>query len=237
VIERPTRSCPYPRPDGWETDTTPFSSADMSFSPDALESTDAIDETELRERIAKVSAVEEAGNAGSADAAEQPGGMSASLKGMLLLNLGAALFGSNMVSRPTHANASASHLQTVAPQAFSIFLPSVGGHLTKLLPKHGRVAGRMPGSQLGHSFHALWRAAQVAIKAAEDSMSSTALSATRFSIAALAFAPYVWRGLKLPHVRRSAAELALWLLGGLLLALLRTQPWTPLPSHAMVLHH
>jgi drug/metabolite transporter (DMT)-like permease len=48
-------------------------------------------------------------------------------------------------------------------------------------------------------------------------MSSTALSATRFSIAALAFAPYVWRGLKLPHVRRSAAELALWLLGGLLL--------------------
>ena len=48
-------------------------------------------------------------------------------------------------------------------------------------------------------------------------MSSTALSATRFSIAALAFAPYVWRGLKLPHVRRSAAELALWLLGGLTL--------------------
>ena len=55
----------------------------------------------------------------------------------------------------------------------------------------------------------------MAIKAAEDSMSSTALSATRFGIAALAFAPYVWRGLKLPHVRRSAAELALWLLGAL----------------------
>jgi hypothetical protein len=45
-------------------------------------------------------------------------------------------------------------------------------------------------------------------------MSSTALSATRFGIAALAFAPYVWRGLKIPQVRRSAAELALWLFGG-----------------------
>lgn len=44
-------------------------------------------------------------------------------------------------------------------------------------------------------------------------MSSTALSASRFAIAALAFAPYVWRGLKLPHVRRNAAELALWLFG------------------------
>lgn len=47
-------------------------------------------------------------------------------------------------------------------------------------------------------------------------MSSTALSATRFGIAALAFAPYVWRGLKVPQVRRSAAELALWLFGVLL---------------------
>ncbi len=54
---------------------------------------------------------------------------------------------------------------------------------------------------------------QVAIKAAEDSMSSTALSASRFAIAALAFAPFVVRGLRLPHVRRNAAELALWLFG------------------------
>jgi hypothetical protein len=45
-------------------------------------------------------------------------------------------------------------------------------------------------------------------------MSSTALSATRFGLAALAFAPYVWRGLKIPQVRRSAAELSLWLFGG-----------------------
>ena len=44
-------------------------------------------------------------------------------------------------------------------------------------------------------------------------MSSTALSASRFAIAALAFAPYVVRGLRLPHVRRNAAELALWLFG------------------------
>ena len=44
-------------------------------------------------------------------------------------------------------------------------------------------------------------------------MSSTALSAMRFGIAAAVFAPYVWRGLKLPHVRNNAAELALWLFG------------------------
>lgn len=50
-------------------------------------------------------------------------------------------------------------------------------------------------------------------------MSSTALSATRFAIAALAFTPYVIRGLKLPHVRKNAAELALWLFGA------------PLPPH------
>lgn len=85
-----------------------------------------------------------------------------------------------------------------------------------MLLDHGGLAAKRPGSQLEAS-HVLRHAAQVAIKAAEDSMSSTALSATRFGIAALAFAPYVWRGLKLPHVRRSAAELALWLLGGLLL--------------------
>mmetsp|Transcript_20667 Transcript_20667/g.62280 ORF Transcript_20667/g.62280 Transcript_20667/m.62280 type:complete len:473 (+) Transcript_20667:213-1631(+) len=61
---------------------------------------------------------------------------------------------------------------------------------------------------------ALFGSNMVAIKAAEDSMSSTALSATRFAIAALAFTPYVIRGLKLPHVRKNAAELALWLFGG-----------------------
>lgn len=44
-------------------------------------------------------------------------------------------------------------------------------------------------------------------------MSSTALSASRFAIAALAFAPYVWRGLQISAVRRNAAELALWLFG------------------------
>ena len=124
VIERPTRSCPYPRPDGWETDTTPFSSADLAFSPEALESTDAIDETELRERIAAVSAAEEAGNADTDDAADQPGGMSASLKGMLLLNLGAALFGSNMVRRAAYALDI--HLETAAPQAVSMMPLLVG---------------------------------------------------------------------------------------------------------------
>lgn len=153
VIERPTETCPYPRPDGYATDASPFASVDLSFSPDAIDTADSIDASQLRARIAEVSAAQEEGDAGGGggDAdAEKPAGMNASLKGMLLLNLGAALFGSNMV----------------------------------------------------------------AIKAAEDSMSSTALSATRFGIAALAFAPYVWRGLKLPQVRRSAAELALWLFGG-----------------------
>lgn len=80
-------------------------------------------------------------------------GMSKSLEGMVLLNIGAALFGSNMV----------------------------------------------------------------AIKAAEDSMSSTALSAMRFAIAAIAFTPWVVRGLRIPEVRKSSVELAFWLFGGYLL--------------------
>lgn len=91
----------------------------------------------------------------SIDAAPESGekgfmGMSKSLEGMVLLNLGAALFGSNMV----------------------------------------------------------------AIKSAEDSMSSTALSAMRFAIAAVAFTPWVIRGLRLPAVRKNSLELAFWLFGG-----------------------
>jgi hypothetical protein len=93
VIERPSRN------------TTPSSSVDAPFSPETLDSAGAIDEAVLRSRIAQISAAEisaaeEGGHSsGSGGAADQPGGMSASLKGMLLLNLGAALFGSNMVRR------------------------------------------------------------------------------------------------------------------------------------------
>lgn len=100
VIERPTETCPYPRPDGYVTDASPFASVDRAFSPEAIDTADGLDASQLRARIAEVSAAQEEGDAGGgADAdAEKPAGMDASLKGMLLLNLGAVLFGSNMVS-------------------------------------------------------------------------------------------------------------------------------------------
>lgn len=97
VIERPIQTCPFPRPDGYDTDGSPFNSVDLSFSPEVIDTAAGIDESELLTRIAQVSAAEEEGDAGGGAESSQPNGMNASLKGMLLLNLGAALFGSNMV--------------------------------------------------------------------------------------------------------------------------------------------
>lgn len=92
---RDPASCPYPRPDGYATDVSPFSSLDLSFSPATIAS--SVDDIELRARMSELADDNSAADQ-SDGATDKPSGLSASLKGMLLLNLGAALFGSNMVS-------------------------------------------------------------------------------------------------------------------------------------------
>ena len=55
---------------------------------------------------------------------------------------------------------------------------------------------------------------QVVIKLAEADMSPATLSALRFGIAALCFAPAALRGAGKPQLRATALELACWLFGG-----------------------
>lgn len=55
---------------------------------------------------------------------------------------------------------------------------------------------------------------QVVIKLAEHDISVNALSALRFGIAALCFAPAAVRGLRNKEMRLNALELGLWLFGG-----------------------
>ena len=66
--------------------------------------------------------------------------------------------------------------------------------------------------------------AQVAIKYAEGSLSPGAMSALRFGIAALCFAPNAIRGAKNPGLRRASVELGLYLFGEHTRGL--PQPWT-----------
>ena len=54
---------------------------------------------------------------------------------------------------------------------------------------------------------------QVVIKLAEHNISVGALSALRFGIAALCFAPSAVRGLRNKEMRLTALELGLWLFG------------------------
>uniref|UniRef100_A0A061RWP0 Drug metabolite transporter superfamily n=1 Tax=Tetraselmis sp. GSL018 TaxID=582737 RepID=A0A061RWP0_9CHLO len=54
------------------------------------------------------------------------------------------------------------------------------------------------------------------IKAAEDSCPPALLSAVRFSMAAVCFAPWIVEGVKNKEVRKSATELGLWLFAGYL---------------------
>ena len=54
---------------------------------------------------------------------------------------------------------------------------------------------------------------QVVIKLAEHDISVSALSALRFGIAALCFAPSAVRGLRNKEMRLTALELGLWLFG------------------------
>lgn len=98
-------SCPYPRPDGYDTDVSPFGSIDLSFSPATIAAAAAsVDELELRSRMSELADDTDAADESDAEDGK-PDGMSASLKGMLLLNLGAALFGSNMVRGSAHSTA------------------------------------------------------------------------------------------------------------------------------------
>ena len=64
----------------------------------------------------------------------------------------------------------------------------------------------------------LCHAAQVVIKLAEADMSPSTLSALRFSIAALCFAPAALRGMQNRDLRASALELGAWLFGGSLVS-------------------
>lgn len=57
---------------------------------------------------------------------------------------------------------------------------------------------------------------QVVIKLAEHDLSVSALSALRFGIAALCFAPAAVRGLKNKEMRLTALELGMWLFGAFL---------------------
>ena len=57
--------------------------------------------------------------------------------------------------------------------------------------------------------------AQVVIKLAEADMSPSTLSALRFGIAALCFAPAALRGLRKRDLRATALELGVWLFGAL----------------------
>ena len=54
---------------------------------------------------------------------------------------------------------------------------------------------------------------QVAIKYAEGTLTPGAMSALRFGIAALCFAPNAWRGFRNPALRSAAVELGLYLFG------------------------
>ncbi len=54
---------------------------------------------------------------------------------------------------------------------------------------------------------------QVVIKLAEHDISVSALSALRFGIAALCFAPAAVRGLRNKEMRLTALELGMWLFG------------------------
>ena len=54
---------------------------------------------------------------------------------------------------------------------------------------------------------------QVVIKLAEHDISVSALSALRFGIAALCFAPSAVRGLRNKELRLTALELGMWLFG------------------------
>ena len=60
---------------------------------------------------------------------------------------------------------------------------------------------------------------QVVIKLAEHDLSVSALSALRFGIAALCFAPAAVRGLQNKEMRLTALELGMWLFGAFLLPL------------------
>ena len=73
------------------------------------------------------------------------------------------------------------------------------------------------GSAIGSQEHlptplATW--VQVVIKLAENDISVNALSALRFGIAALCFAPAAVRGLRNKEMRLTALELGFWLFGG-----------------------
>ena len=65
-------------------------------------------------------------------------------------------------------------------------------------------------------------ALQVVIKLAEHDISVSALSALRFGIAALCFAPSAVRGLQNKEMRLTASELGLWLFGARLAQMSKT---------------
>ncbi|CAL5228166.1 g11247 [Coccomyxa viridis] len=90
---------------------------------------------------------------------------------------------------------------------------------------HGAAETEAPGALLGMSTAvqgmillnisaALFGSNQVVIKLAEHDISVSALSALRFGIAALCFAPAAVRGLRNKEMRLTALELGMWLFGG-----------------------
>jgi hypothetical protein len=96
----------------------------------------------------------------------------------------------------------------------AVALPTKG-----LLPENRlKNAGRAIGSHFRqHLLSVLVTWVQVVIKLAEHDISVNALSALRFGIAALCFAPAAARGLRNKEMRLSALELGLWLFGGRLI--------------------
>ncbi len=149
-------SCPYPRPDGYDTDVSPFGSIDLSFSPAAIAAAAAsVDEIELRSRMSELADDTDAADESDAEDGK-PDGMSASFKGMLLLNLGAALFGSNMVRGSAHVTAhmSCDACKTCCIAFFSssagrVLFSCVAGHPAKLARPQPSAECRMLGTSDG----------------------------------------------------------------------------------------
>ena len=150
--------------------------------------------------------------------------LSGAVKGMLLLNLSAALFGSNQASPSLHLD-----WLSTASIAYRLSGPSFG------LCKHAYQAfaccaacrrtahacmytGTTVVLETRRRESTLARCLpQVVIKLAEADMSPATLSALRFGIAALCFAPAAFRGAGKPQLHATALELGCWLFGGYML--------------------
>lgn len=77
-----------------------------------------------------------------------------------------------------------------------------------------RFAGSLKGMLFLNLGAALFGSNQVVIKTTERNLSPGALSALRFCIAAVCFAPSIVQGLQKPKLRSAAFELGCWLFGG-----------------------